>query len=184
MASDELVRRLILELSALRLDIQKMTDEMRLLRETTENAPSTRQESIVKEQIISNHDICNRLVLYLHYYHQVRVEAKKRGIRVNSLSRKSLFSIQYQRFCPNDFARVIESAGLVQTTFEKSFPGRLELHFKIELDKNSKLIPFFECALDDITPKYAAEAFVIDLDSCRDYAAYKPFLRVISDVLT
>ena len=41
-----------------------------------------------------------------------------------------------------------------------------------------------ECALEDITPKYAAKAFVIDLDSCSDYAAYKPFLRVISDVLT
>ena len=184
MASDELVRSLIGEISALRSDIQKMTEEMRLLRETTVNTPSARQESIVKEQILSNHDTCNRLVLYLHYYHHVRVETKKRGIRINSLSRKSLFSIQYQRYCPNDFERVIESNGARQTTFEQSFPGRLELHFKIELNNNSKLIPFFECALEDITPEFAAKAFVVDLDTCCDYAAYKPFLRVISDVLT
>lgn len=183
MAERELVKRLIDEISGLRSDIETLTEEVRLIRESSINAPPTTQNKSCNKSEIADRDTCDRLALFLHYYHMVRVEAKKQGIRVNTLSRNSLFASMYPRYCPNDYDRIMNPNDTSQTTLEKNFTGRAHLHFSIQMKNNTNLGPFFECALEEITPQYAAKAFIVDLDSCKNYAVYKPLVKIIKDVL-
>ena len=184
MASDELIRRLIGEISGLRQDLQTLIYELQQDRESKVTAPSPPHEPIDTREEMSNHNICNRLAVFLHYYHMVREESKKRKIRLNSLGRNSLFAIMYQAYCPNDYDRIICHNGNMQTTLEKNFNDRMHYHFNLRLNQNKTLIPYFEVDFDKLTKEHVANAFIVDLEGCRDYVAYPSFVQVIHDILS